>query len=96
MAGSFDARLPFLFVLIPVDWTFRVALFSALEGYVMLSVTTQVEWSHTWEELTEPPQANPNGLYIPLRNNKKVLGLFTSSESGKLVVIQSQEKCEVN
>lgn len=55
----------------------------------------QVEWGHTWEELTEPPQPNPNGLYIPLRSNKKVLGLFTSSESGKLVAIPSQEKCEV-
>ena len=54
-----------------------------------------MDWSHTWEELTEAPQPNSNGLYIPLRQAKKVLGLFNSSESGKLVPIQSQEKCEV-
>ena len=56
----------------------------------------QVDWGHTWEELTEPPLANPNGLYIPLRHPKKVFGLFASGESGKLVVIHSQEKCEVS
>ena len=55
----------------------------------------QVDWGHTWEELTEPLQANARGLYVPLRTPKKVLGLFTSSESGKLVLIDSQEKCEV-
>lgn len=54
-----------------------------------------MEWSHTWDELTEPPQYNPRGLYLPLRNPKKVLGLFTSTQSGKLVIIDSQEKCEV-
>ena len=55
----------------------------------------QAEWSHTWEELVEPPHVIDVGLYIPLRGAKKVLGLFSSGVTGKTVAISSQDKCQV-
>lgn len=55
----------------------------------------QAEWSHTWEELVEPPHVIDVGLYIPLRGAKKVLGLFSSGVTGKTVAISSQDKCQM-
>ena len=61
----------------------------------MKPMMKQAEWSHTWEELVEPPIVTDAGLYVPLRGAKKVLGLFASGVTGKTVTISSQDKCQV-
>ena len=103
MFGQWQVRLLLLLLFLVLSCLVLFALYCVVcnrltdtqprPSFSLLHV--QVDWGHTWEELAEPPQPNPSGLYIPLRHAKKVLGFFTSSESGKLVAIQSQKKCQV-
>ncbi|XP_065344717.1 intermembrane lipid transfer protein Vps13 isoform X2 [Cloeon dipterum] len=52
----------------------------------------QVDWNHPWSELSGPPKEDPSGIIIPTSEpQRRVLGLFRSSESGRTVIIQDNQ-----
>ncbi|XP_063230011.1 intermembrane lipid transfer protein Vps13 isoform X2 [Bacillus rossius redtenbacheri] len=52
----------------------------------------QVEWGVTWDSMETPPRIVDRGVFIPTGEpKKKVLGLFGSSDTGKVVLIKDPE-----
>lgn len=48
----------------------------------------QVDWSYTWQEIKHPPSVVPKGVAITITDNKKKkLGLFGSSDNGKIILV---------
>ncbi|XP_047984362.1 LOW QUALITY PROTEIN: vacuolar protein sorting-associated protein 13-like [Leguminivora glycinivorella] len=51
----------------------------------------QILWTYLWTELPEVPTAVAKGVYIPT-NKKKVLGMFPSSGSGKVIFLVDEKQ----
>nr|CAD7395131.1 unnamed protein product [Timema poppensis] len=52
----------------------------------------QVDWDYTWDSMTSPPRIMERGIFLSTgENKKKVLGLFGSSEQGKLILVKDPE-----
>lgn len=51
----------------------------------------QVEWSYTWQELQIPPKIVPKGICITTSEKKKKIGLFGSTDGGKIILISDPE-----
>ncbi|GJQ73818.1 hypothetical protein Trydic_g18756, partial [Trypoxylus dichotomus] len=55
----------------------------------------QVNWAYTWQEIIVPPKIVPKGIAISLIEPKKrKANLFSSSDSGKTVLISDKKICE--
>lgn len=56
----------------------------------MLSFFFQIDWSHTWNEFSEPPKVVEKGVQIFIKDankRKKLGGLFGSADQSKLLLI---------
>ncbi|XP_026737163.1 vacuolar protein sorting-associated protein 13-like, partial [Trichoplusia ni] len=51
----------------------------------------QIVWSYLWSELPEVPTAVNKGVYIPTAK-RKVLGMFPSSGSGKVIFLYDEQQ----
>lgn len=51
----------------------------------------QILWSYFWSELAEVPTISHKGVHIPT-GKKKVLGMFSSNASGKLVLLIDEQQ----
>ncbi|KAM3967394.1 vacuolar protein sorting 13C isoform 2-T2 [Aphomia sociella] len=51
----------------------------------------QIVWSYLWSEIPEVPTAVNKGVYIPTAK-KKVLGMFPSSGSGKVIFLYDEQQ----
>ncbi|XP_063824261.1 intermembrane lipid transfer protein Vps13 isoform X2 [Ostrinia nubilalis] len=51
----------------------------------------QIVWSYLWSEIPDVPTAANKGVYIPTAK-KKVLGMFPSSGSGKLIFLYDEQQ----
>ncbi|XP_050667360.1 intermembrane lipid transfer protein Vps13 isoform X3 [Leptidea sinapis] len=51
----------------------------------------QIVWSYLWTEIPEVPTAVPKGVYIPTAK-RKVLGMFPSAGSGKLIFLYDEQQ----
>ncbi|KAF5289221.1 hypothetical protein FQR65_LT00109 [Abscondita terminalis] len=50
----------------------------------------QTEWSYTWQEIKPPPTIVAKGVQIStMESKKKKLGIFGSSDNGKVIVVGS-------
>lgn len=50
----------------------------------------QIEWSYTWQDLSQPATIAPRGVHITV-SEKKRKGLFGSSDAGKTILISNPE-----
>ncbi|KAL3279818.1 hypothetical protein HHI36_017325 [Cryptolaemus montrouzieri] len=55
----------------------------------------QVDWGFTWQELTHPARVVPKGIMIPGTEKKKKLGMFGSSDNGKVILIENPALREI-
>ncbi|CAH0407407.1 unnamed protein product [Chilo suppressalis] len=51
----------------------------------------QIVWTYLWSEIPEVPTAVNKGVYIPTAK-KKVLGMFPSSSSGKVIFLYDEQQ----
>ncbi|XP_013171259.1 PREDICTED: vacuolar protein sorting-associated protein 13A isoform X1 [Papilio xuthus] len=51
----------------------------------------QIVWTYLWTEIPEVPTAVSKGVYIPTAK-KKVLGMFSSSGSGKVIFLYDEQQ----
>ncbi|XP_013138688.1 PREDICTED: vacuolar protein sorting-associated protein 13C [Papilio polytes] len=51
----------------------------------------QIVWTYLWSEIPEIPTAVSKGVYIPTAK-KKVLGMFSSSGSGKVIFLYDEQQ----
>lgn len=51
----------------------------------------QIVWTYLWSEIPEVPTAVNKGVYIPTAK-KKVLGMFPSSGSGKIILLYDEQQ----
>ncbi|KAK8381851.1 hypothetical protein O3P69_015099 [Scylla paramamosain] len=57
----------------------------------------KVEWVHSFDEMSEPPILTPSGLRLTVKQEKKrVLGVFGSGNSTKVVPISSEQQAHVS
>lgn len=54
-----------------------------------------MDWSFTWPELTHPAKVVAKGVMVPITEKKKKLGMFGSSENGKVILIDNPHLKEV-
>ena len=60
-------------------------------------VPFQVEWVHSFDEMSEPPVLTPSGLRLTVKQEKKrVLGVFGSGNNAKVVLISSEQQAQVS
>ncbi|MPC96484.1 hypothetical protein E2C01_091746 [Portunus trituberculatus] len=63
----------------------------------MYLVSLQVEWVHSFDEMSEPPVLTPSGLRLTVKQEKKrVLGVFGSGNNAKVVPISSEQQAHVS
>lgn len=55
----------------------------------------QIEWQFTWQDMVHPVQVVPKGILIPSVEKKKKLGIFGSSETGKIILIENSATREI-
>ena len=57
----------------------------------------QVEWVHSFDEMSEPPVLTPSGLRLSVKQEKKrVLGVFGGGNNTKVVPISSEQQAHVS
>uniref|UniRef100_A0A224XG50 Putative vacuolar protein n=1 Tax=Panstrongylus lignarius TaxID=156445 RepID=A0A224XG50_9HEMI len=54
----------------------------------------QIEWSHTWHDVSSPKIVN-NGVSIATEKKKGVRGFFSANECGKILLIDRQDQKEL-
>lgn len=66
-------------------------------NFLNLLITLQVEWVHSFDEMSEPPVLTPSGLRLSVKQEKKrVLGVFGSGNNTKVVPISSEQQAHVS
>jgi hypothetical protein len=78
------------------DTQFLVVYFLSFFSHSYL-IFVQVDWDYTWESLNGPPRIVDKGIFLSTgEQKKKVLGLFSHGESGKVILIQGKDQKEVS